>query len=489
VRSGADPPAGAAPSGRRRLGLHPAWVVIAGVAAVLLRVGLHEGLNSDVYWHLAAGNWMLDHHAIIRHDTFSYTVPGRPWLAEEWGFEVLLASMVRTFGPVTYWILSAGPCIAALLVSVARWRRLGARWLWVAVLAIVAGGPLAIGEAARPQSLSYLFFALELLVLTLSRSNPRWLYTLPPLLLVWANIHGSFLAGLGVLVLELLLAWRPFRRGRLVVSQPLPLRAAGLTALAGLVATLVNPHGPALLTYAYKVGSSSQLANLISEWQSPNFHSVALIILVLVPAAGVVAGALLSDEPVEAFDLVLWAGLLLATLHSQRFIPYAGLAWGGLAARMAVLRTETIRPNVVVWPLVVAACAVLAAGPHPPAGAPQRGGDGGMPVDATAYLQGHPGRVFSSYWYNDYLIHAGIPVFVDGRTDLYFGTPILSEYTEVAGLDQNPDPLLERCGVEYVMWTRDGSLAVFLARDPTWRQVYRSGAAVVFQRVGPPPSS
>ena len=415
-------------SAPRRLGLHPAWIVIAGVAAVLLRVGLHEGLNSDAYWHLAAGQWMLDHHAVIRRDTFSYTVYGRPWLAEEWGFEVLLAWMVRTFGPVSYWILSAGPCIAALLVSVARWRRLGARWLWVGVLAIVAGGPLAIGLAPRPQSLSYLFFAFELLALTLARRNIRWLWTLPPLLVLWANIHGSFLAGVGVLFLELVLAWRPFRRGRLVVSAPLPLRPVALTAGLSLLATFVNPHGPGLLAYAYKVSSSSQLAGLISEWQSPNFHSVLLILLLLAPAAAVVATAVLSDEPVEAFDLVLWAGFLLATLHSQRFIPYSGLAWGGLAARMPVLRVETIKPNVLVWPLVAAACLVLLSGPHPGAGAPQRGGDGGMPVDATAWLQTHPGRVFSSYWYNDYLIHAGIPVFVDGRTDLYFGTPILSQY-------------------------------------------------------------
>ena len=106
-----------------------------------------------------------------------------------------------------------------------------------------------------------------------------------------------------------------------------------------------------------------------------------------------------------------------------------------------------------------------------------------MPVNATAWLQGHPGRVFSSYWYNDYLIHAGIPVFVDGRTDMYFGTPILSEYTAVAAVTKDPDPLFDRYGIRYVMWTRDGSLAVFLGHDPRWRQVYRSGAAVVFERV------
>ncbi|HZU73365.1 MAG TPA: hypothetical protein VE990_11410 [Acidimicrobiales bacterium] len=455
------------------------------MAAVLLRVGLREGLNSDAWWHLAAGQWMLSHHAVIRSDTFSYTVHGRPWVAEEWGFEFLLAWMVRTFGPVSFWLLSSGACIAALLVSVVRWRKLGARWLWVAVLAILAGGPLAIGEAPRPQSLSYLFFALELLVLTQARRNIRWLLCLPPLLLVWANVHGSFLAGLAVLGLELVLARWPFSKGRLVVSSPLPLRAAGVTFGVAVLSTLVNPHGPGLLSYAYHVSSSGQLSALITEWQSPDFHSAVLILLILVPAAAVLASLALSDARLEVFDLVLWGGLLLATLHAQRFIPYAAMAWGGLAARMPALRRETIKPSLLVWPIAALACFVFVAGPHPPAGAPERGGDSGMPVAATAYLQQHPGRVFSSYWYNDYLIHAGIPVFVDGRTDLYFGTPVLSEYEKLASVSQDPDILLNRWKVQYVLWTKGSALSVFLSHDHAWRQVFQAGSSVVFQRVQP----
>ena len=52
-------------------------------------------------------------------------------------------------------------------------------------------------------------------------------------------------------------------------------------------------------------------------------------------------------------------------------------------------------------------------------------------------------------------------------------------------MTKDPDPLLDRYGVRYVMWTSDGSLAVFLAHDPAWRKVYRSGAAVVFERISP----
>ena len=98
------------------------------------------------------------------------------------------------------------------------------------------------------------------------------------------------------------------------------------------------------------------------------------------------------------------------------------------------VRHETIRPSLLTLPVAVFACAALLAGPHTPAGAPQRGGTLGAPLGATKFLKHQTGRVFTTYWWGDYMIYAGIPVFVDGRTDLYFGTDILETYVNVSSL-------------------------------------------------------
>ena len=81
----------------------------------------------------------------------------------------------------------------------------------------------------RPQDLSYLFFAALLLLLTLARQRTIWLVAVPPLLLIWANVHGSFLLGLGIIALELIWSVFPRLKGRLRVSQRLPVKAVGLT--------------------------------------------------------------------------------------------------------------------------------------------------------------------------------------------------------------------------------------------------------------------
>ena len=486
VPAGAGPGRPPAADRRRRFripALHPAWIVVAMAASVLLRSALDAGVTNDAWWHWAAGRWMLDHHAVIRHDVFSYTVPGRPWVAEEWGFEVLLAGLVRLIGGAGFWVVSAGACITALFVSVGHWRRDGAGMIRVAALAAVAAAYLGYGQVPRPQAVSYLCFALLLLLLGLARRRTAWLAVLPVLFCVWANLHGSFLAGLAVLAVDAALSLAPAAVGRLRVSSPLPRRAAARALLASILATFVNPHGPGLLGYAWHVAFNPQLAAHISEWGPPPFGSPALLLLVLAPAVLVGAALVLTDAPVEMFDLLVWGGLLLASLHSQRFLPYTGLAWCGLAAR-TLGRGDRIRPTRLTWPLAAVTVGALVVGQHVPAGAPARGGVDGEPVAAAQWLGTHPGRVFAEYSWDDYLIAQGRKVFVDGRTDLYFGTGLLDTYWKVSGLATDPDPVLARWDVRYVLWPRSTPLAVFLSHDPRWRIAFRAGDSVVFARAG-----
>ncbi len=334
-----------------------------------------------------------------------------------------------------------------------------------------------------PQDISYLFFTLLLLVLTLARQRTAWLFAAPPLLLVWANLHGSFLLGLGILVLEFLLSLLPTLPGRLVLPR-LPTKALGATVLAGLAATLVNPHGPGLLSYSYHVSSSSELTSFISEWQSPDFHSLFWMALIAGPVLIFVGLLAFTSATFPLDDVALACITFLATLHAARFTPYFVLIMCSVLSRWSPVKHETIRPSLVTLPAAVLVCLLFLAGPHTAAGAPQRGGTDGTPVAATAFLEHQTGRVFTMYWWSDYMIYRDIPVFVDGRTDVYFGTGLLETYVNVADVSTDPDAVFRRWDVRWVMWNKGTALTVYLSHDPAWRAVYRSGDAVVFEHVG-----
>jgi hypothetical protein len=467
-------------AGWRRLRLPVGTIGIAVGCMLAWRQALRTGLSDDVFWHRAAGVWMLDHHRVMTHDIFSYTVTGHSWITPEWGYGVLLAESVRLIGPVAFWLLSAGLASLTVLAVALRCRLLGAGWTWTGLLCLETAVAVTLFLDDRPQMVSYLFLALLLLLLSLARRSRRWLVVVPVLFVVWANMHGSFPLGLAVLALEAVVALVPVRVGRVTVSDPLGRAPALATLVVSALATLVNPFGPAVYSSALGVTFNGTIRRLVAEWQSPDFHDPVVLAVVVLPVVITVGYLAVSREDVPAVELVLAAFLLVSTLDAFRFLPYFAIAWCALAARCSPLRREEIRPTLIVWPLLVVLGVSLLGGPWWPAGRPAAS----VPVRAVTYLEHHRGRVFATYVWNDYLDWVGIRVFVDGRTELYTSTPVLRQYLAVSDLTTDPDPILRSYDVAYVLWPTHSALSLYLEHDPHWRVSWRSATAVVLEYVG-----
>jgi hypothetical protein len=447
------------------------------------RTALHNGVFDDTYWHWAMGNWMIDHHRVMSHDIYSYTAFGHSWITPEWGYGILLAESVRLIGPVAFWLLSAGLASLTVIAVALRSRLVGAGWTWTGLLCMEAGVAVTVSLDDRPQMVSYFFLALLLLMLSLARRHRGWLYPVPVLFVLWANLHGSFPLGLGILALEVIAAVVRVRVGRVAVSDPLGAKPAITTLVVSALATLVNPFGPRVYESALGVTFNSTIRQVIQEWQSPDFHNLAILAVVVLPLVITVAFLAFSRREVPALELVLAAFLLVSTLQAVRFLPYFAIAWCALAARCSPLPHERVRPTILVWPILVVLGLSFLQGPWWPAGTPASS----VPVRAVRYLehQRHGVRVFSTYLWNDYLDYVGIPVFVDGRTELYTSGPVLRQYLAVDNLTTAPDPILRSYQVEYVLWPTDSALSFYLEENSSWRVVFRSRQATVFRYTNP----
>ncbi len=491
IPSGATPvpsEGGARPARHRRVRASP-WRRVSlpiGVVGIVVgclipwRDALHRGVFDDTFWHRAAGVWMLDHHSVMRTDVFSYTVLGDRWITPEWGYDVLLAQAVRSIGPVAFWLLSAGLATLTVLAVAIRCRLVGAGWTWTGLLCLETGAAVTLFLDDRPQMVSYFFLALLLLLLTLARRRRAWLVAIPVLFVLWANLHGSFPLGLAILLLEVIAALVRRGVGRVTVRDPLAPVAIVATFVVSWLATVVNPFGLDVYSSALGVTFNQDVRRLIAEWQSPDFHDPATLAVFILPVAITVAYLAFSKRDVPAVELALASFLLVSSLDAVRFIPYFAIAWCALAATCSPIEHESLRPSLIVWPLVVVLGVSLVHGPFYPAARPATS----VPVKAVAYLDGHPGRIFSTYLWNDYLDWVGRPVFVDGRTELYTDNGVLSQYLEIADLTTDPDPLLRAHDVEYVLWQPGTPLALFLAHDAHWHEVWHSSQAVVFRAAG-----
>ena len=447
---------------------------------VITSVTLGRSLSNDEFWQLAAGQWMLAHHAVVGLDPFSYTESHRRWITDEWGSEVALAALFRAFGAAAYNLYAIVLGSLSLLASMAYARTLGARGGRIAaIVMLLAIGVAAVVAGDRGLDFSLVFLPLELLVLARARTNPRWLWALPPLTIAWVNTHGSVLIGLLVLGVELgwslvpaLWAVRVGGTGR---SQHTG--ALALTLLGCVLATGVTPYGYGLVTYDVGVTTNGQIAQYILEWNSPDFHSSLVLAAYAVPLAVLVL--CIRNRRVPVLEGTLGALLFIEALRTQRLVIYLMVVAVGLAASLPARPAwSTTARRWAGAGLVVMGIAILAA-PSVPTGSVSSS----LPIGAFDYLSSHPGRIFTEYTWGDYSVARHRATFVDGRTDLFEG-PVLTEFFDIMNLSIDPDPVFRSYGVDYVVWAPATALSEFLTHDPRWHVVDRTAVAWVFARTG-----
>lgn len=444
----------------------PGWIVREaaplGVAAATyaLAVGLPAG-DPDTYWHLASGRWMLEHAQLLREDIFTSTIRGQPYSVGEWLGQVVLAAAYQA-GSWTGIVI-----LRALLVAVAAFfltrvaRRMGAPWPAAILVVLFA---LALSKQAwgdRPQLFSIALFPLALELCFAARSGDRraW-WALPPLLLLWTNLHGGYALGLvlvGVFTLEALLLRRPVA-GVLVA-----------TSLACFVATLVDPGALGLGSAASHVLSPPRF--IVEEMPPDVLKPAGFVFAVFVAAA--LAGALLTGGTI--LEALLLVPLLWLALSAQRHLHwFAFAATPFLAAQAAELwrrlpyrrgRPYPLPPAAQGWLAVALLAGALASTVSAP-GAPD---ESAYPVAARDAIRSGNGTLLQEYDWGGWLIfhHPERPAFIDGRL-FPFIPAVLDDYVELTTLRPRWREALERRGIREVLLRPERPLAVAL-RELGWR--------------------
>jgi len=446
--------------------------LFAGLAAFTLAAFAPGLLNdSDTYWHISAGQWMLAHHQLLRADVFSYTAAGAPWHTQEWLAEILMALAWKADGWKAIHLLFA--VSAALTAGIVGWfvrRRVD---FLAALLAVVLGLCCVTGSLlARPHMLALPLLALWTAGLAAAREEDGP----PPLALVavmplWANLHASFAFGLG---LAAALA------GEAVMEAADRPRAAllwGLFLLAAVAACLLTPFGVQTLLFPLHLTAMTSI-NHIGEWQASDFTSLSPFAIALLVTIG--AFALGQIRIAWPRLLILLAILWLALSHGRHQMLL------GVTAPI-LLVTALAEP----WPAaqgnsnpaygslaVIGFVLVLIARLAIPA---VRADDPISPTTALAHIPRFVREtpVVNDYAFGGYLIWNGVRPFIDSRADLY-GDIFLGNYAAVTEPDK--DALASTLAFYHARWTIFRSqqpVVKLLDSTPGWHRFYSDKLAVV----------
>jgi hypothetical protein len=287
----------------------------------------------DLWARLAVGSLFFQTGHVLRHDIFSYLPTKELWIDHEWGTGVVLYAFAKLAGGTGIFLLK-GLLIAAVLVMVGRTIKLrGSKQspspLFYAFLtyALFPG----IASLLRSQMFTYLFFIVWLYGLERVRRGEWKLFWLfPCTMLPWVNMHGGFVAGLGLLLLYIL--------GELLNRKsPLPYLAI---LLASLAVTLINPYGLAL--WRYIVEASLMPRPFIPEWDPISLRgplqAIGGLHVHYLTGYFVLAGltfaaafrTFVCGEKLDWTRIVVAVGLLLLSMRHQRHAVFFVLAAGTL---------------------------------------------------------------------------------------------------------------------------------------------------------------
>jgi hypothetical protein len=381
--------------------------------------------DTDFYWHLAYGRWILDHGSLPAGDIFSWSMPGAPYRLTQWLGETLMGAAYETWG------LHGTKALSVLLAAAT----IGFSWLaarryvhtsFALGIALVCN-LITLVIPMRPQLFTFTLLALLAWITAEWMTNGRrkLTYLLVPIMALWVNLHGGYVVGIAFLGLWCVGLWCEAWQSRTLGDRDMWKLTA--SCAAAVLATLLNPYGLGAWESVLMIGGLRS-STVISEWMPVNLTTEVgwFYLLNLVPyVALIVTGA--RDRLTHS--LLAGVFLVFGILANRQVAMCAAVMSPMIAAllartpqyeRMSVDASDPSRP--LAHALVIAA--LLAVFPWI-----QNKGDtrwqetinGQYPVNATEFLQsnGLTSRVMSDTLEASYLIYAGIPVFVDGRMDLY----------------------------------------------------------------------
>ena len=479
---------------------------------LILIMAIRTPLDSDLWWHLRAGEETWSAGEVYRIDNFSFTRSGANWINHSWLSQVLIYLLYRVGN---YWALSllVGLCAAGSIALI--YPQMEGHPLFRMGVCMFAGIVSSVVWTPRPQVISLVFLSGVSYIFYLYKWRQiNRLVWLLPIFILWGNLHGGYV--LGVILLGSMLVGEILFKviamgGTHQMSWP-QIRSTGLVLVGIILVVLINPFGLDVWKIPFNTVGVQSLQNLIDEWASPDFHQAFQqpMLLMLIT---VISALAISKERIEGGELVCLVVFSWLALTARRnFGPFAIIAgpiltrsssniWKDWKGRLITAYPQlenqfnkitssnsNIKPtlkniiNVILLVLMSAGVFWKAYEVNLPSFVRDTEEEY-FPVEAVEILRNEekPGNILNEYNWGGYLIYhlRDFPVFVDGRTDLY-GDEIITEWADLLQAKGNWEKNLLDREIEYILINSGRTLAFTLSSD--WKSLYQDEVITLFGR-------
>jgi hypothetical protein len=463
--------------------------LFAGAGAYLVFLFNGDGLlqDSDTFWQIKVGQWIIYHRALPHTDFYSFTRFGAPWISTSPLSQILYAAVHARWewaGPVILTSLAIAATVAILVYLLSAHFE-AAQCVLLAMLALLLSFHHLL---ARPHVLAMPVMVAWVggMVSAANRPAPPSLLLLP-LMSLWASLHGGFILGLALIgPVALIAVWNSTSERRLLIALKWSFFAVGAVA-----ASCCTPYGWSTLLGAANILDLGELLSIISEWRPADFSSFGFFEATLLGLIGLgfYRGLVLSPP-----RIILLLGLIyMALAHVRSIEAFAFLLPLILAKSLADRIEPQASPSAVKFrspPYVTAFATVAIVGAawastlsymshHNFAFVSSH-----TPIAAVELLKHcHAKRILNSYEFGGYLIASGVPAFIDGRAELY-GQKFVVDFfgaVEQGNIDQLLR-LLDDYQIDATLLVPKSPAAQVLDHIKGWQRLYADDTAVIHVR-------
>ena len=475
-------------------------IVLAGMLALILGRLTTSTADPDLWGYLAFGRLFWNQAGFPYHDIYAYTPTKEFWVYHEWLTGVIFYPLYVGAGPASLQILKyiLGLGTAILIFMAARQR--GA-WFPATLTGLLLCSPF-FGFAYSPvraQAFTQFFFVLTLFVLERSKDtgSPKPLLWLLPIFPLWANLHGGFIAGLGLIGIY---AAGSFAERR---------KAGFLWLVLGFSAalTLINPYG--IKYWVYLADAVTMPRPDIDEWQSViwalkngeySTNSAYFLFLMAFAIAIIVVSRRLNVADI----LLLVATGYLAFRHLRHqslffmavgcLLPvYLTDAWqivekSPVSAERWARLTRVLAPVIFSLSICIFGFRFISGSPftlQTPSHSDHPAAEYNYPVSAVKYLRsaGLQGNMISEFDWGEYVIwelDGNCRVAMDGRYETVYPEDVSRKFFEFVATEQGWRGFLEKYPPDLVLLRPSSPVGAILGSEPGWKQAYSDADSVLF---------
>lgn len=434
--------------------------------------------DPDSYLHVAVGNWILSNGMIPSVDPFSFVMKGQPWVAHEWLSQVLMAAVHDLLGWYGIMLITSFAFASTLFIQY-RFLSRHLETIQTVAFVIISASGLMTHLLGRPHVLVWPLMALWLsALLTASEQGRRPPWWLLLIMALWVNMHASFILGLVLFCFVALDA---------VLRNP---KLWGSWTFFGLVSVVVcaaNPYGWDVLFFPFDLKSLNFLPEIV-EWASPDLREFSLLIVSLILIAFYVG---LKRIQIPLVYVPLMIALIYQASNHSRYVSIAVLLLpfllrAGSKQRQAAVKPtqeflEVFKSMSAIWILGALTLIVVFL----PFIKEYRPGHAYTPKIAVDVLVDTPlsGNGINLYEYGGYLIYRGLPVFVDGRADLYHDQHLRKYFAATASKDASEiRAVLDKFNINWSLFPKESLINNFFEQEPGWKKFHEDDLAIIYVR-------